>query len=874
MKKTGWIPCLYQQSAPALAERLASTIGIVAFATLLMAADFASAQSPAPFAQITTPTAQPVAPKGYSLHETIDLGGHIVNTSGSGAMYNTLVNVQSGPRVLGETFELHALPGTRHTLVDSLSAFSNGFGGDPTNFAKMDFSKGKVYEFSGLFRRHRDYFDYNLLGNPNLPSGLSVPIGPSNAPTGSLAWPQVEQSPFFANTVHHMLDTGVTIFPLSKVSFRVGYSQNVMQGPTLSPTSGNNFFDPSVGANDQLLQQYQRNSSDDFLAEIDWKPIRDTRLTFAEEIEHIKENTYFTLAPSNFLAQGANGTAVAPGDWDSFTPYGIGSCNTTSMGSAYTNATTYTILSPQSPGGLPVINPACNVASSYLRSQPTRILYPTEIFRLQSSSIKNIAMNGDARYTQANMNLPDYYENFQGLDGTIRSITFTGNANAKRKVMAVDYGIVWDATPAVHFSDQIEYSNEQQPGSANISKGATANTPATAGDETINYAGALIPGSPVNVEGSPNGVPLPDYFGQKFLTNDLTATWDGWSRVSFSFTYRYRLHIIAQGLPHDTPLPVGQDSNGTVTIHGNGGLFNVALRPADHWTVNGSIEALYNDNSFTPLSPRQLQHYRLHTMYRPKPWITLSGVFNDLERQNNTNNNQAAVAAGDVPYAGPIGHVDHSRLVNVGAALTPNARYGFDFNYGYSGIYASTNICYDAQASPAFPGAASPSGTACPGATVRGTTYYEFGPVKDFMSTPTQYGSFALVLFPLRSLRSSIGYTASSVDGSRFFNDARDVNGSLVSTYHSPFANLAWTFHERWIWRAEYKYFGYGEGGVSGSAFCSISNPTPTAPAPVVPCDSATLGGAQTGLSISPAGETAPRNFHANNVTLGMHYEF
>jgi len=840
-----------------------------------MAACFASGQSAAPFAQTAPPPLQPVAPKGYDLHETIDLGGHISNTSGSGAMYDTLINIQSGPRVLGETFELHALPATQHTLVDSLSAFSNGFGGDPTNFVKMDFSKGKFYEFSGLFRRHRDYFDYDLLGNPNIPSGLSVPIGPSNAPTGSFAWPQVEQSPFLANTVHRMLDTSVTIFPLSKVSFRAGYSQNILQGPTLSPTSGNNFFDPSVGGNDQILQQYVRTSSDDFFGEVDWKPIPETRLTFEEEIEHIKENSYFTLAPSNFRAQEANGTPVAPGGWDSFTPYGISNCNTTSMGSAYTNPTTYTIFSPaQTPGGLPIINPACNVASSYLRSQPTRMLYPTEIFRFQSSTLKNIAMNGDARYTQANMNLPNYYENFQGLDGTIRSITFTGNSNAKRQVIALDYGIVWDVTPAIHLADQIQYSHAQQPGIGNISAGATANTPSTPGDATIDYSGPLLPGKPVNVEGSPNGVPLPDFFGQKFLINDLSATWDGWSHVSMTLTYRYREQIIAQGLPHNTPLPVGSTTDGTVTIHGNGGLFNIAVRPTDHWTINGSIEAFYNDNAFTPVSPREAQHYRLHTMYRPKSWVTVSGVYNDLERHNNTNNNQAAVAAGDSIYSGPINHVDHGRIVNVGAALTPNTRYGFDFNYGFSDVYASTNICYDGQASAAFPGAATPSGTACPGGAVRGTTYFEFGPGKDYISAPTQYGSFALVLFPIKSVRSTFGYTISAVNGGRFFNDARDVNGSIVSTYQSPYVNFAWTFRERWIWSAQYNYYGYGEGGPSGAPFCSISNPTPTSPAPVVPCDSPTLGGTQTGLTISPAGETAPRNFHANNVTLGMHYSF
>ena len=29
-----------------------------------------------------------------------------------------------------------------------------------------------------------------------------------------------------------------------------------------------------------------------------------------------------------------------------------------------------------------------------------------------------------------------------------------------------------------------------------------------------------------------------------------------------------------------------------------------------------------------------------------------------------------------------------------------------------------------------------------------------------------------------------------------------------------------------------------------------------------------------TGLTEGPAGATAPRNFRANNVTLGLHYEF
>ncbi len=109
-----------------------------------------------------------------------------------------------------------------------------------------------------MFRRDRQYFDYDLLGNPGIPSGYSIPIGPSTAPTGAYAWPQVKQSPFMFNTVRRMTDTSLTLLPLSTVTFRFGYSQNVFQGPSLTP-SGN-----SVAGQEVLLQEYQRNSTDDF----------------------------------------------------------------------------------------------------------------------------------------------------------------------------------------------------------------------------------------------------------------------------------------------------------------------------------------------------------------------------------------------------------------------------------------------------------------------------------------------------------------------------------------------------------------------------------------------------------------------------------
>ncbi len=885
MKTMSWLSRnRNRESAPTGVRRLVMGAGA---AILAMATGIAAAQSPV--AQIPASATQPVAPQGYSLHEAIDLGGHMVSTTGSGAMYDTLVNEQSGPRVLGETFQLHALPGAQHTPIDSLTAFGSGFGGDPYDFAKIDFFKGRIYDFSGMFRRDRQYFDYDLLGNPNIPSGQSIPIGPTTAPVGSYAWPQVLQSPFLYNTVRRMTDTNLTLAPLSKVTYRAGYSQNIFEGPSLSPSGYQ-----VAGSYDLLLQENQRNSADNFYGALDWKILPQTRLTFEEQVDHYKEDSWFSADPNTFRFQEPDGTKVALlADYDALTPYktisptvtySYPACNSNSTGG------TPPVSAPNVPGGLPIINPACNVLSGYQRYQPTRLLFPTEIFRFQSSSIRTVSMNGDIRYTNANMSLPSYYDNFQGLAGTSREITYTATASAKREVFAADYGIEWQVTQKLGLSEAISYSNLQQPGTATMTSGTTVTTPAVANEETITYP--TLTTTPVaagksTFEGSGSiGVPLPDFFGQKFTNNNLTATWDGWSRASLSLSWLHNRHVIAEGIPHSAALAVGATTNGTVTINQNGGIFGASLRPTDKWDLNGTAEVLYADNVFTPVAPRQLQHYRVHTLYRARAWATFSGAYNDMELHNNTNNNQADIApafsgsATGAAYAGPLDHVAHSRVASLGAQIFPNERYGLDFDYAYSDVYTATNICYlgGSNAAAGLPAAAPANGAVCPSTSAGRSGTYDFGPVRDFEDAPTQSGSVAFSVAPTTALHSNIGYRISSVSGSRFYNDPRDVAGSLVSTYQTPFVDLAYTVH-KWVWKAEYNYYGYGEGGPSGAAYCSTSDPVPTsktnftpiAPA-VVACNS--LAGVQTGMTISPAGETAPRNFHANNITLGMHYEF
>ena len=136
------------------------------------------------------------------------------------------------------------------------------------------------------------------------------------------------------------------------------------------------------------------------------------------------------------------------------------------------------------------------------------------------------------------------------------------------------------------------------------------------------------------------------------------------------------------------------------------------------------------------------------------------------------------------------------------------------------------------------------------------------------MDAPTQFVSAAIQFSPVDKVRANLGYRVSDVSGSQFFTDARQGNGSLDSRYQSPFLDIAWTIHPGLIWKAEYNYYGYGEGGPSGSQYCSTATSTT---ATIAPCASFSY---PTGVTEGTVGLTAPRVFHANNVTLSMHYEF
>jgi hypothetical protein len=881
---------------------------------LSMTTSLAAAQDPAK----STNTISSVfsIPEGYTAHHSIDVNGRMADVVGSGAMYDTMVNLQSGPRVSSESLDLHKLDSNKKALVDNARISGSGFGGDPYNFVKLTAERGKFWEFSGSFRRNRQYFDYDLLGNPNIPKGLSVAIGPSSAPTGSFAWPQVQHSSSMINSVRRMTDTQLTLFPVSKITIRIGYSQNVMQGASLLPARSAGIMKYAP-----LLQQMQRHSNDQYTAAIDWKPFARTVVTYEQIVLKNKENSSFNLDPNGFLAQEADGTPVYLGNWNftsngsatattTLTPYSSAACNSPAVaGQAFSGL---------SASGVPIIDPTCAVITNYSRTNPTRTTMPTETLRLQSTSIKNLAINGQASYSNISLNMPSYLESMSGLTtGTTASPTarteyWAASGTGKRQVFNADFGLTWQVAPSFTLSDQVSLMSSREPGS--ITYPSYTRLMFAAGTALANQSvnnGTLItttcsPSTPgglcpalatTGVVGSMSGVLAGTYlgttngfFGVNQITNTATAGWTASPKLSLALSYRYGNRNIG----HNTGFLPAYAVNTTNTpvrdvkaITEQAGIFNAAYRVNANWDINGTWEVAYNDESYTTSTPRQTRRYRVHSKFRPEKWATMTVAFSDAEKRNNTNDTAADILAGTTVSYGLLQHEERTRSAGFSGMLTPNEHFAIDFDYAYVDTYTATNTCYTGHdtsmligtsntatsVSPLFAAAVSlnasgaPQVCKAPTATSPSNFY-----ARMYADAPTQYGSVGVLVSPNDKVQAGIGYRVNRVAGEQFFIDARDVNGAMASKYQTPYLNASWKATPALTWKAEFNYYGYGEGGPSGAKNCTLDAVgNPNLASAIVPCATISV---PTGMNSGTAGMTAPRVFHANNISLGFHYEF
>src|SRR5690242_18474913 len=142
---------------------------------------------------------------GYVVHQSLEIGYRASDVVGSQDMYDTLVNLQSGPRFFDQSLSMQS-QNHEGALFDNLFMNSFGWGGDPNNSLRVQVDKNRWYDFRAAFRRDQTNFDYNLLANPLNPSTSSPSI-------------PVTSSPHLFATRRRMSDFDLTLLPQAKVDF-------------------------------------------------------------------------------------------------------------------------------------------------------------------------------------------------------------------------------------------------------------------------------------------------------------------------------------------------------------------------------------------------------------------------------------------------------------------------------------------------------------------------------------------------------------------------------------------------------------------------------------------------------------------------------
>ena len=153
------------------------------------------------------------------------------------------------------------------------------------------------------------------------------------------------------------------------------------------------------------------------------------------------------------------------------------------------------------------------------------------------------------------------------------------------------------------------------------------------------------------------------------------------------------------------PVPeAGNDTARNITTINENALFlGIVARPIDALRITGDFEFGYNDQSFTRIDPRQVQSYKIHATYKPRPWANLAGAVEIHDNRDNVTT---------------VNNIEHDRSYSFSAMLMPNQHLSVDFGFNYWNVYTQSLICFaysTSSANPAPPPATLPVSTFPPG---------------------------------------------------------------------------------------------------------------------------------------------------------------
>ncbi|HTD22998.1 MAG TPA: hypothetical protein VK738_10115 [Terriglobales bacterium] len=741
----------------------------------------------------------------YNIRQSAEMGYRVLTERGNSDVFDTIVDEHSGLRLLDGSFEMHSL---NHSglFFDSLSLSSFGLGGEANSVIRLRAYKNKVYNFNASFRRDHNFWDYNLLANP------------LNPPT-SLPYVPILNSPHRFDIVRRMSDYNFTLFPQSRLRFRLGYSRNLSQGPSFT-----SFHADDVAGEETLLFQPWRQTQNAYQFGVDLRVLPRTNISYDQFLQFTKGDN--SQVDRNFNFQLSNGAPVDLGLI--FNTLLLTPCDSLSINTA---------------AKPPVAAATCSGFLAYSRFAPMRTSSPTEQLGFQSNYFKKLEMSGRFMYNSSTGKVPTMNELFNGLIAStqLRQYNFTGSARSRRITAAGDFAATWSLSDRFRISDSFRFHAVRVPGIESSLQDSFFANSLLASPIVFNPAACPTPFNaatcPQHVFGSPADITSNNSFtflGQEYKTNLLQLEYDFSKHFRARLGYRYRNRLITQrnlsmeGLVffptranRDVCLllptqPDGSCLAGLLSTATQGTEINEhslllgltsRLLKGDALRLSGDAELFWADNFFTRLNPRQSQHYRARANYQPTPWANISVALNILEKHNNS---------------GGIGFLGHDRNFSFDALLSANERLGLDLDYDFTTVFSRANICFATSS-------VSISTPLC-------TTDLALFQTVSFYDSRTHFGRVAMMWKPWPRLTTHLGASLTSTGGDTLFLNPLTPTGSLRSLYLQPSADLDLQLKKGLDWKVSWGYYDYNEH--------------------------------------SDPGPTLSRDFHAHVGTISLRYSF
>ncbi len=791
------------------------------------------AQTPPPTkdpAAVQTPPAKPAPapPKeempgkvwgNYLVHQSVEFGYRDSMIGGNQNNYNMFENLQSGMRLFDFSMDMHSI-NHQGIAFDNLTFTNFGYGGDPNNVSRLHIDKNKWYDFRAMFRRDNNFWNYNLLANPLNPASSNPAIAVVNSPQA-------------LNLSRHMQDYDLTLLPQSRLRFRLGYSRNTNSGPASSTVEG---------GTEPLLSQTLLYRTSSYRMGVDYRGIPKTTLSFDEILTYSKIDERET--DNNLTFQLSTGVPVDLGLL--FNTVGSVPCAVPFSNATTTPKT----ITPTCNGYLSyneLQNPRSSFPTERFRFQSTYIKNFAMTGSIGYSSGNNTipnfneAING---YTSRTIARGSTTAGPASAKRISVNADWSGDYRLTEKLsIEDDYSFLNWRSPSMWATANTTLFGTPPgaPGQAGMLLPISVFTPASFATvcPVAPFNGPLCPQHNTSSLSDVTNELVQQFLGQSIQRNLIELKYDFTHRLSAHIGFLYMSRNIGdfsatfdtgeiyfpggaagtlannflaargdcakvagvlpvgctlnangsiqEGTPANLVPDAGNDTSRNITqIHESTAVFGVSAMPIDKLRLNAELMFGYNDNSFTRISPRQVQSYKIHASYEPKPWARLDGAVDIHENRDNVS---------------LVNNIEHGRIYSFVTTISPGANLWVDFGYHYMDIYTQTEICFADTGSTVFtspcpvPAATGPLGTL------------------SFYSSKDHYAYADVMWKPVKRVTAMLGYSGSIVRGNTTFLNANSPSGTLDFNYLKPFVSLAIDIRKDLTYKTAWNYYGYNDHG-------------------------------------------------------------